>query len=66
MKDKCRETHNGRRSFFVGVATGKLLPPKKESGGKIPAVLGSGVMATRHTLDVKFGVQVPTPQLEKA
>ncbi len=22
-------------------------------------------MATRHTLDVKFGVQVPTPQLKK-
>jgi hypothetical protein len=37
-----------------------------KSSGKIPVALGSGVMVTRHTLDVKFGVRVPTPQLEKA
>jgi hypothetical protein len=33
-------------------------------GGKIAVALGSGVTATRHALDVKFGVQIPAPQLE--
>lgn len=38
---------------------------KKEEGGKIPAVLGSGVTVTRHALDVEFGVRIPAPQHNK-
>ena len=40
------------------------LRTKNEVGGKIAVALGSGVTATRHALDVKFGVRIPAPQPE--
>lgn len=44
------------------VQTLQATPTKKEEGGKIPAVLGSGVTVTRHALDVKFEVRILAPQ----
>ena len=44
---------------------GAFFPTIFRFGGKIAVALGSGVTATRHALDVKFEVQVLTPQLKR-
>jgi hypothetical protein len=48
-------SHPKERNFFTNIF---------RIGGKIAVALGSGVTATRHALDVKFGVRIPAPQLE--